>query len=96
MFSANGLLLDNYYVNEFTRLIDGSKSPRTFTGTKTKQIYGSELPLDNSVPDHFALDNFIGQPFATINSRSGNYDISWRDLTDLDIAVLQDIGWQIV
>ena len=95
-FSEDGKLEDSYYVNEFTRLIDASQEPWKFTGTKTKLIHGSELPLDNGVPDHFALDNLIGEPLKTINSRGGNYDMSWRDLTDLDIAVLQDIGWTTV
>ncbi len=91
-------------VDAFDAMVNGSNQ---FTGAESESLFGGSVPLDGIVA-HFAAgtsSNVAGGTESYIGALAGaaqetamdpNITIGTRKLfTDLDLAVLDDIGWDI-
>jgi len=93
-----GIAYDVYgdFANRFKALTTERGGRRYFTGQNAVAIYGDEVPLaTEGSADHIKLEN-TGKKQWTIMGEWGNYDTSWRKPTELDYAILKDIGWNVI
>jgi len=64
-----------------------------FNGPSAVETFGGPIPLqDGSFPSHFAASGIFPEPLLDPNLTTGTRKL----LTELDVAALRDIGWQIV
>ena len=82
---------DNSYKDQVVQANDGV----VFGGANSTRVLGRSIPLDTNQPDHFLLYN-TKKKFVTSMSAVGNYEVSWREPSALDYAVLADVGWTII
>jgi hypothetical protein len=64
----------------------------TFVGLNASGVYGKPVPLDPSVPGHWADFNTLGMR-ATMQEKEP--DGQRVEFTALDFAALQDVGWHL-
>lgn len=88
--------VDGGWTNRFKELTAERGGRRYFTGQNAVATYGDEVPLaTEGSADHIKLENTAKKQW-TIMGEWGNYDISWRKPTELDYAILKDIGWNVI
>ena len=85
-------------VPSFDSLKDMVPSPETFTGVKAVLEHGGDVDLD-ALSDHRA-DGTSSNVYGGGGSQEAAFDPSplagtRKELTDLDVAGLSDIGWEI-
>ncbi len=88
--------IDGGWTNSFKELTLKRNRRRYFAGANAMSVYGNQVALTTvGSADHIKLDSTAKKQW-TIMGEWGNYDISWRTPTDLDFAILKDIGWNVV
>ena len=72
-----------------------------FVGDKTRELLGTPLPLsrsepDGTLPDHYGnLENPRSKVFSGLMYEYGHYDGGRLEFGQLDLAILEDLGYRI-
>ena len=87
------------FANEFKKHTAYKGGKPFFIGDNAVGIYGGDVPIsdlsNSSTHDHVKVVN-KKKNLITVMADAGSYDISWRTPTELDFAILKDIGWNVV
>lgn len=83
----------NHPDNKFTRLTKEKNGKLFFTGKHAKKVYGSNVPIADD--GHIDLEN-TPENYWTAVTLYGDTVTDIRTPSELDFAILKDIGWKVI